>query len=261
MNRINGVFMPKASSILSIAVPSLFLGGFVSAEIVQPGGMTTTDFATTLANRPDLGGSLEAMQDIPFSLTDDQGKVFYIGQIQHEVMRDPDTNTLSFYYKFINAPSSSVLGVEDLVAGSFKDYSTDVAILTDTAGDTAPTDVLRNTTGSNVIFEFDAASSRIAPGNSSFTFLVKTNATQFDNKGTASITAFIADSTDEGSQLLAGGEATINTFRPTGTPIPIASPPAVAVSAPLPPAAWSALPTMFASAMYVRRWRKRQGHG
>ena len=105
--------MPKTSffrPLLTAAIPTVLLSGIASAEIIQPGGITTEDFATTLTARPDLGGDLEAMQYIPFSLADNQGKIFYVGQIAHDVVRDPDTSTLSFYDKFINPPSISVLG-------------------------------------------------------------------------------------------------------------------------------------------------------
>ena len=110
-----------------------------------------------------------------------------------------------------------------------------VAILTDNRGDTAPTDALRSEDGSNVTFLFDIVASRIAPTDTSFTFLVKTNATQFDAKGTTKITAFLASSTDEGSQLLAGGDASVATFRPMGTPGVIAPAPRRQRSSPFPP--------------------------
>jgi hypothetical protein len=220
--------------------------------------MTSSDnFATTVSQTPEFGGNLEAMQYIPFSLSDDQGKVFYVGQLLHDVVRDPHDDTLSFYYQFVNAPSSSVLGVESVVASQFKGYDTNVAILTDQPGDSGPTDALRSSDGSKVTFEFDAVSSRIAPSDKSFAFVVHTNATQFDNHGSAKITAFIADSADEGSSLLAGGDATITTFRPTGTPVALSAPPPVTVSVPLPPAALSALPTMLGCVMYIRRLRRR----
>ena len=251
--------MPKLASlrpIMTAAIPTLFLSAAARADLLPPGGFTE-NLATTLANRPELGGHLEAMQDIPFSLTDDQGKVFYVGQVEHDVVRDPSTSTLSFYYKFVNAPSSAVLGVEDVIANGYAGFKTDVAILTDTVGDTAPIDALRSTDGSSVTFDFDAVASRIAPRDTSLVFLVKTNATSFDNKGTTNIHAFIANGTDEGSPFIAGGDATISSFRPTGKSVAIAPPPSVTVSVPLPPAVWSALPTMVGSLLCVRRMRKR----
>ena len=251
--------MPKTSALrplITVVVPTLFLSGRASAEMVEPGGITE-DLATTLAARPDLGGDLEAMQYIPFSLQDDKGRIFYVGQVIHDVVRDPDTTCLSFYYKFKNAPTSSVLGVENLVAGNFCGYQTDVAILTDNPGDTAPTDALRSKDGSDVIFDFDSASSRLAPFDSSFTFLVKTNATDFEIGGRSQIHAFVTDSTEEGSQMIAGGEAWINTFRPVGPAAILSAPPPVTVSVPLPPAIWPAIPTMVGSLAYMSRLRRR----
>jgi len=251
--------MPKLVSLrtlLTAAIPTLFLSSAARADMLPPGGFTE-DLATTLADQPGLGGTLEAMQDVPFSLTDDQGKVFYVGQVEHDVVRDPSTSTLSFYYKFVNAPSSSVLGIEDVIANGYTGYATDVAILTDTTGDTAPIDALRSNDGSTVTFDFDAVASRIAPRDTSLVFLVKTNATSFDNKGTTLFQAFTADGIDEGSPFIAGGGGTIASFRPTGNPIPIAPPPPVTVSVPLPPAVWAALPTMIGSFLAMHRLRKR----
>lgn len=251
--------MPKTSALrplITVVVPTLFFSSHCSADMVAPGGITD-DLATSLAARPDLGGDLEAMQYIPFNLQDDKGRIFYVGQLVHDVVRDPDTNCLSFYYRFKNAPSSSVLGLENLVAGSFCGYQTDVAVLTDNPGDTAPTDALRTKDGSNVIFDFDSASSRIAPFDSSFTFVVKTNATNFEMGGTSQIHAFVADSTEEGSQMIAGGQAQIDTFRPVGPAAILSNPPPGTISAPLPPAIWPAIPTMVGSLVFMRRFRRR----
>jgi hypothetical protein len=254
--------MPRIANLpclATAALPVVFWGGIASAELIAPGGETTGNgFVASVASDPSFGGHLEAMQDIPFDLSDDQGKVFYVGQIRHEVMRDPKTQALTFDYQFINAPSSAIIGIESVVTGSFKGYDTNVAILVDNIGDTGPIGALRSADGSNVSFLFDDTSSRIAPNDNSFTFAVKTNATQFDNKGSTKITAFLASSTDDGSPLLAGGNATIKSFRPTGAPAVIAAPPPPTpgtVSAPLPPAFWPGLATMAGSLFYVRRMR------
>jgi hypothetical protein len=66
-------------------VPSLMLTGAASAEVVAPGGVAD-DFATTLSQRPDFAGEVEAQLTIPFSLADDTGTVFYVGQIMHDVL-------------------------------------------------------------------------------------------------------------------------------------------------------------------------------
>lgn len=242
------------------AIPTLFLGGIASAELVSPGGETTGNgFVTSVAGDPSFGGHLEAMSDIPFTLSDDQGKIFYVGQIRDQVMRDPATQMLTFDYQFINAPSSAIIGVESVVTSQFTGYSTNVAVLADNPGDSGPTDALRSEDGANVTFLFDTVESRIAPTDNSFMFAVKTNATQFDAKGTTKITAFLASSTDEGSQLLAGGDASVATFRPLGTPGVIAPAPppptVVTVSAPLPPAFWPGAATMVASIVVARRLR------
>ena len=255
--------MPRYTirTLATAIVPTLMLTGGAWGEIVPPGGLSE-EIATSLSERPDLGGEVEAEQSIPFSLADDTGTVFYVGQLMHDVVRNPDDNTLSFYYQFVNAPGSSILGVENLIATQFTGYQTDVAVLSDITGETAPVDALRSDDGERVTFEFDSVASRVSVGGNSLAFLVKTNATSFDDKGAADIHAFTAESIEEGSPFLAGGGASVATFRPTGAPI-IAPPGPVAV--PLPPAVWAGIPTMLASLIYINRVRKQspalQGRG
>src|SRR4051812_9960917 len=147
-----GVHMPKSfilRPLLSAVAPTLLLSGVASAEMIAPGGMTE-DLATSLSARPDLGGEFEATIPVPFMLMDDQHKVFYTGQIDHSVLRDPDTSALSFSYRFVNAPTSAILGIENFIASDFGKYTTDVAVLTDNTGETAPTDALRTGDGAQV---------------------------------------------------------------------------------------------------------------
>jgi hypothetical protein len=128
-----------------------------------------------------------------------------------------------------------------------------VAVLSESPGETAPEDVLRSNDGATLTFDFDSVASRVAPGGSSLTFLVKTNAANFDDKGAADVHAFTAASLEEGSPFVAGGDATIPTFRPTGAPVVPQGP----VAVPLPPAVWTGIPTMLSALVGVTRLRKR----
>lgn len=228
-----------------------------SAELLPPGGFAS-DFASSLTERPDFGGTVEQKAMIPFTLTDDSGQSIYSGELMHEVVRDTKSGTLSFYYQFINS-SNDVFGVQDLITSSFEQYEAEVAILTDHDGETAPIDALRSDDGSAVTFEFDSLASRVAPDGTSFLFLVKTNATNYDRNGITDIHAFTADSLDEGSQPLGSGGAQISTFRPIAAGSNGGGGGSVAV--PLPPPVWTAIPTMFVSALYMGRMRKRAGRG
>jgi hypothetical protein len=253
--------MPAKTTLAQFAtvfVPTILIHLPASADLIGPGDLTE-DLATSLDQRPDLGGDLEARQMIPYTLKDEMGDSIYLGQIVHDVLRDPKDQTLSFAYHFMNT-STAILGVQDVMAGEFAGFQTDVAVLTDSTGETAPVDAIRTTDGKDVVFDFDAVASRIAPGATSYTFLVKTNATQFDNNGAMSISAFTADSTEEGSAILSLGDTTIKTFRPSGEPV-LGSVPPPPTSVPLPPPVWTAIPTMIGSAIYVRRLRRRQGRG
>jgi hypothetical protein len=252
------VFTAKRRRIVAAAVPTVLFTSVASAELLAPGGLDdVSDFATTLQQSPDLGGTLEARQLIPFNLADDNGTIFYTGQLMNAVVRDTQNNTLSFYYEFMNTPGDQIMGVDDLLTSSFKGYSTQVALLTDGAGDTGPIDASRSSNGANVIFDFDATASRILPGDRSFTFVLKTNATQFADNGSADVSGFIAASDDDGSPILAGGDASVATFRPSGG----GSTGSGSVVVPLPPPVWTAIPTMVASIVWTRRQRKLQGHG
>ncbi|HEX3356480.1 MAG TPA: hypothetical protein VHS31_05805 [Tepidisphaeraceae bacterium] len=247
----------KLYPVLGAVLPTFFFTSRVAAEILPPDGIVD-NFGTTLQQAPGLGGTVEANQTIPFSLTDDQGKTFYTGQVLHEVVRDPSTNTLSFYYRFQNTPANAILGIEDFTAADFTGFSTDVNILTDSGGQTAPIDAIRTNDGAGIIFDFDSDSSRITPSGESFTFLVKTNATHFDNNGSAAISAFTASNVNDGSTPLTDGNANITTFRPTsGSPGNPNGPGSVAV--PLPPSVWLAIPTMILAAIYSKRERKGAG--
>jgi hypothetical protein len=253
------MFQPltKRTVMITGLIPAAMFARTASADLIGPGDLAS-DFATTLAARPDLGGDIEAKLFIPYTLKDSDGKDFYTGHILHEVVRNPQNNTLSFYYRFMNE-SDDVLGVTDAIVSDFGNYKTDVEVLTDSSGETAPTDIYRSFDGKDVYFAFDETAPRISTGGNSYTFLVQTDATQYDSKGDIDIQAFTAQSKAEDSKVLDSGEAIVSTFRPIGNAAKPASPPNPPnppATVPLPSPFVAGAITMIATGLYMRRLRR-----
>jgi hypothetical protein len=249
------MFQPltKRSVMITGLIPAAMLAQSASADLIGPGDLAS-DFATTLTARPDLGGDVVKKLFIPYTLKDSNGDDFYTGHILHEVVRNPQNGTLSFYYRFMNG-SDDVLGVTDAIASDFGNFKTDVEILTDSGGETAPTDIYRSFDGKDVYFAFDETAPRISSGGNSLTFLVQTDATQFDSKGDIDIQAFTAQSKAEDSKILNSGEAVVSTFRPVGSANP-AIPPTPPATVPLPSPFAAGACTMLATGLYMRRLRR-----
>jgi hypothetical protein len=223
-------------------LPSMLLAAPVRAGIVEPGGVAS-DFETTLADRPELGGDVIASDSINLSFADSA----FTGVLNEQVVRNT-SGTLNFYYQFTN-PGDQIVGLDTFTVGSFTGISTDVATLLDRGGETAPTTAIRTMNGSDVIFDFDAAVSRIPAGKNSFTFLVGTDATQFDQSGRFTLDAFTTDSLDEGSTPTAMGQASGVAFKPASVN-----------SIPLPTAAAVGIPGLITVTLYTARQRhKRTG--
>jgi hypothetical protein len=265
----------KLHPLMKGLIPTVLLtSGSACGEMLTAGAMGS-ELSDTLANHPELSGAVEAKNLIPFTLKDDAGNNVYTGHILHEVVRDSQSGCLNFYYRFMNH-SNDAFGVQEVIASQFSNFTTDVIVLSDSQGEASPVDALRGDDGSDLTFDFDSMAARISAGGNSTTFIVKTNATDFDSDGNIDIHAFTAESREAASPMIDGGEANVSAFRPVGDPqnSPISNPPPTlnptplptptptpTVAVPLPPPVWTAVPTMIASAMYMRRVRKSAGHG
>jgi hypothetical protein len=223
----------------------LLLGGLtVAASAVFPAAATASSlspgeiaegFDTTLADSPAFGGAVVTSTHIDLNFHS-----FPMG-LYSQVVRDEQTGALSFYYRLENmsAPGET-LGIDDVTIHGFRAFSTDVANLLDTAGETAAPTALRGLNGDTVTFDFDSASSRIAPGGESFTFVVKTDATHFDRTTLATIAAFPA-SNEEGPPT-----QPIETLS-----IPVFGPSTGVVAIPLPGAALMTAPVAALAGLYI----------
>src|SRR5436190_1089059 len=181
--------------LLTALIPAATLAAASRAAVIEPGGLVDVSF-TSLAERPDLGGQVVASQKIPVTLRASDGSVVYSLSILNEVIRNSPADTLSFSYRISNG-DGSVIGLDRVDANSFRGFSADVASLLDASGQTAPPLALRGDDGARVTFDFDDAASRIAQDASSFSFLVKTDAKQFNSAGRIEIHAFTATRIEE----------------------------------------------------------------
>jgi hypothetical protein len=230
----------------------LLLGGLtVAASAVVPAtthasplgpGAIAEGFDTTLADSPGFGGTVVTSTHIDLNF-----QSFPMG-LYSQVVRDEQTGALSFYYRLENmsAPAET-LGIDDVTIHGFGPFSTDVANLLDTAGQTAAPTALRGFDGDAITFDFDSAASRIAPGGESFTFVVKTDATHFDRTTLATIDAFPATDQD--------GPPT----RPVETlTVPVFGPSTGVVAVPLPGAALTTIPVAALVGVYALIKKRRR---
>jgi len=240
--------MIKSRSILACAIAAIGTSG-ASAAVIPPGAVAD-NFFTSLAESPAFGGTVIASQTIPLALRGSDGSVVTSISVLNQVIRDGSGNTLSFAYRILNG-RERILGVDRVDAHSFAGYSTDVASLIDGGGESAPSIALRSGAADGVAritFDFDDAASRISPDASSFSFLVKSNATTFDSSGSISLSAFTAASMDTGSDRIASADAVASTFEPAARGITI----------PLPAPVLMSIPTAVL-AMYCLRRARRAG--
>jgi hypothetical protein len=199
-NRFAHNTLAVLSALALIVLPSAALAGPLA-----PGNFVNL-IGTTSAVRPELVGVV--LQDTirPFSV-DHGGGNFTTGMIQDRVVRETASGTLDFYYKISNDVSSAG-SVDFVTRNSFIGFGADVDFRTDGVGTIGPDQASRNAAGDEVLFDF-FSTNLLFPGAQSFSFFVKTDATDFDENGTGSL-AF--------SSNLGGGTFDFDTFQPIMKP-------------------------------------------
>jgi hypothetical protein len=180
--------------------------------VVLPGGNVPLPGAS-LATQPVLAGVTLRDVAIPFSVSNPGGQVVFRGTLQDKVVREAATGTLDFYQTVrANVGFNLPAFLENAGRRFFNGYTTDANFRTDAGGTPTikPERAQRSIDGSLVQFAFNH--DLVNPGNSSLSYLVKTNATQFAVAGatTLSFRPFAA--------AIAGGSVTLNTARPIGLP-------------------------------------------
>lgn len=161
-------------------------------------------------------GTLELSGSLPFSLT--FTRTFPTpfthtasGNVAYSVYRHPD-NTLSFRYDVNHTGGNTI--INHFTARDFAGFSTNTAVLFSflPSGD-APDSALRSFDGNSLQYFWDLGLS-----GSGRTFFVKTDATSFDTRGTATLYMFPTE----------GG----GSFRGLPRPVVDNTPPVVAITAP-----------------------------
>ena len=153
-------------------------------------GSSTPGVATTLGTGTivDAGSIM---------LTSNQGSTDFTATLRYAVYKTTG-GTLDFLYQVSNTSAAGANNIEQLVASSFKNFSTDVGYLltggsvtgngtdgvTFVNGNTAPGTVSRQPNGSGVTFKnFGTTQTGIPPGSTSYVLVIKTNAKAFNSKG------------------------------------------------------------------------------
>jgi hypothetical protein len=111
------------------------------ADLIDPGDSEDLS-PTLLQGQPEFDGTLIAQQTIPFNLAyKDQSR--FAGDLLNEVVRNPQDNTLSFYYSVLNPVDSQQLDIWVIDPNNFKRLQTDLTVLSVNADDNWPVPMSR----------------------------------------------------------------------------------------------------------------------
>jgi hypothetical protein len=169
-----------------------------SADVPLPG--------TTSAAEPNLAGPIIADQIIPFTgLDNGTGGIAITGTLQDRVVRETLTGDLDFYgHITITDFGNNLAAIDSIGMGSFAGFNVNANFRTDGLGVQGPNAASRSNDGSEVAWFFESPLRLGATGGASESlfFFAQTDATSFDNNGSARIVAY---------SLLNGGiDPTIN---------------------------------------------------
>ncbi|HZN64986.1 MAG TPA: hypothetical protein VFB66_06765 [Tepidisphaeraceae bacterium] len=206
----------------------LALSASANAGILEPGEGGSGDEFVLRLDDPQFTGETLASRSLPFEIIEtDQltgEEIGVRGTLTHSVVRESATGRLAFHYGVTGTEVVVQIDFEDLFVRGFQSFVTDVYSDQTSLVDASSN---RSADGNQVNF--------VAAENFQGNFVVRTDATEFEEGGEAEILAFYQTGDPPG-----GNErrVTFDTFRPAaddgGEPNPI----------PLPPAAWAALATM-----------------
>jgi len=169
------------------AIIAGFSATTVAYAVPLPLGGTVITPGTTSAARPELAGVVVYSNSQAFTIVNPGGTLIATGTLQDTVVQENGTKTLDFYHRIINDATSrgSINGIRRT---DYSPVKTDVDFRTDSVGTVGSYKAFRAATGHIVQFVY-TGNNIIPPGFSSHTAFIKTNATKYIVKGTASISA------------------------------------------------------------------------
>jgi hypothetical protein len=155
------------------------LAGSVHAVLLNPGDIKPLP-GTTVAAEPQLAGIIEVDELLPFSFADASGNIS--GAVQVRVVRSTVDNTVDFYWRIFNDPTSSD-GINLIHVGDFNASFYDVNWRIDGLGDVAPTEGLRHFDPISNAFDFLFAD-LLQPGTTSNFVFIDTDAFSYARTAT-----------------------------------------------------------------------------
>lgn len=166
---------------------------------------------TTAAAQPELEGVV--LEDVlrPFAIEWGAGQSV-TGTIQDRVVQSNIDNTLIFSYRIINDTTSDA-PISFAMRDDYAGFTTDVDWRSDGLGMTSPNFAARSFDGSQVSFFFNGQA-KIDPGEDSYFFFIKTDATTYNEGGQGTVA--VTGSTTNGRSFH------FDTFQPVVVPLPSA---------------------------------------
>ena len=174
----------------------------------------------TESQAPNLAGAVISDRTVPFSSA---APASASGTIQERVVRETASQTLDFYYRIINSPSSAAT-VATLSIQDFGRATVAAAWRPDSLGTSGAISATRDVTGSNIEITLQA----IPPGGSSHFILLMTNATASNDQGTMQV-----GTTRQVWWITLHGYSQITTDQPTGITLSAANWPPAAPPCPV----------------------------
>ncbi|MGD2074437.1 MAG: VPLPA-CTERM sorting domain-containing protein [Gammaproteobacteria bacterium] len=189
----------------------------VQAVVLNPGDTGVALPGTTVAANPQLAGTIIIDEAIPFSFSAGSGLGNITGQVQQRIVRSSVDNTLDFYWRVQNHPTSAG-AIGSFRIGDFVSPEYNANWRIDGLGDTAPSDATRfsGILESFVNFDFDVFSTDPAdgllPGQSSYFMFLDTTATNYAKTAKFDVTNMVQNP-------ISGAFAA---YSPTVVPVPAA---------------------------------------
>jgi len=226
-----------------VAAAALSATAPARAGVLVPGQSTGGEpYRLTDPNAAEFQGNTLETVTLPIDIatTGEDGQPRFVsGMFTHKVVRESASGNLAFHYQVDGTQQNEIVDFDDFFVTAFGDFGTDV--FSDQSGGSVDAGAIRSPDGNEIHFigaeePFDGY------------FIVRTDATDYEDGGTARILARFQTGVPSQSQ---DQFQTFETFQPAADDGPGPTP------IPLPPALWAGLSTMgvFGAIRVLRRRR------